>query len=58
MSVATHCWVVDVVVVIILKPKALIDGIVAPIGWVRDRCQIGIARLECKMGTVTLMSRV
>ena len=36
MSVAAHCWISDVVAVMVLKPKALIDGIVAPIGWMGE----------------------
>jgi hypothetical protein len=36
MSVAAHCRISDVIAVMVLKSKALIDGIVAPIGWMGD----------------------
>ena len=39
MNVATLCWIGNVVAVVVLKLetlKALIDGIVAPIGWMGD----------------------
>ena len=36
VSVATHGWIDDVVAVMVLKPKSLIDGIVAPVGWVGE----------------------
>ena len=36
MSVAAHCWIGNVVAVVVLKPKVPIDGTVAPIGWMGE----------------------
>ena len=36
MFVAAHCWIGNVVVVVVLKPKAPIDGVVVPIEWMGE----------------------
>ena len=36
MSVTSLCWIGNVGAVVVLKLEALIDGIVAPIGWMGD----------------------